>query len=165
MGDNRTILNNQPVQTLIRLGGVPMGPTNKRIELNLIMWNKGWLEAQFKNFLFKFIQGQLYFNDRMQHIDGRSPACTQCRLKLENEINLENLDRLDQAVINRYRQLPVETLLHAFVECRQVEVLYTELSNLYNWEGLVPGQKLWGKEGRNLIETTINILMGQRLKY
>jgi hypothetical protein len=91
------------------------------VELNLGLWKTGPLSASYKNFLFKFVQGRLWFNAALSHFTDEQPWCTFCSIIAERELDERGIT-LEQPKYAYYLSLcPRETHQHIFWECEHVQ--------------------------------------------
>jgi hypothetical protein len=116
----REYKNNDPtdIAAAVTLWGEGRGEMGRKlIELNYGIWKMSRLEAMFKNFLFKIMQGRLYLNQALSHFTDTEPMCTFCVLKEKNDMNREGLEIDGQEWNNRLRRLSHESVLHLFWNC------------------------------------------------
>jgi hypothetical protein len=58
------------------------GISLKHLRLYLSLWENNCLTAEFKEFIFKFIHGQLYLNSARARFDRMvNPGCSFCILR------------------------------------------------------------------------------------
>jgi len=135
----------------------------KLLRLNLKLWRINRLKPEFKNFLFKFVQGRLYLNNVLANIDGREPFCTFCTKNFENERN-----RLGGAVLQpMQRNFPAETVEHLFLECHLVRQITVNLCVSKLGMGIFEEERyMMGELWTNSLEgATVKCLCYHFIKY
>ncbi len=108
------------------------------IELNLGLWKTGPLSASYKNFLFKFVQGRLWFNAALSHFTDEQAWCTFCSIIAKRELDVRGIT-LEQPEYAYYLSLcPRETHQHIFWECEHVQpLIQTFFRNICSGNGLL----------------------------
>ena len=101
------------------------------IETNFGLWNDGKLSTEFRQFLFKFVQGRLYLNNVLARIDNDTVnKCTFCTIRAVRDLRERDID-INRPEYNIYLGLqPVETTLHLFWECDSVQNL---IQKCFRW--------------------------------
>jgi len=100
------------------------------IELNFGLWGLSKLGADFRMFIFNFLQGKLYLNNVLARIDGTLASCTFCtikgRVQLQERGITENMPEYDYYL----QLLPVETTDHLFWECEHSTIV---IQRCFRW--------------------------------
>jgi len=100
------------------------------IEQNFSLWGYSKFPTGFRSFLFKYVQGRLYLNNALAHINGTSNVCTFCEIEGRRELNLRGIGE-DNIEFMYYLNLqPVETTSHLFWECTHVQEI---IQRFYRW--------------------------------
>jgi len=100
------------------------------LEINFGLWGNSSFPLNFRVFLFKLVQGQLYLNNVLARIDNNRPQCTFCILKAERELLERNIGE-DRPEYEYYLSLcSSETVNHLFWECCHVQPL---IQKCYRW--------------------------------
>ena len=99
------------------------------VELNFSMWKLNKLEAGFKNFMFKLVQGRLYLNQALSHFTDVTPQCTFCQIEERGKMIRENIARDGRIWNDRLNRLRHESILHLFWECPLVKKVVNEVGN------------------------------------
>jgi len=126
-------LRNDPrrVPSAITLWGNHLENVNRwLIELNFGLWGISKLGAEFRMFIFNFLQGRLYLNNVLARIDQTSPICTFCNIRGRKELSDRGILE-DRPEFEYYlRLLPTETVNHLFWECEHSQVV---IQRCYRW--------------------------------
>ncbi len=84
---------------------------------NYSLWTINFLSAEFKNFLFRLVQGKLYLNNQLVHFGEVDRWCTFCSIREKKRMRLEGVGDGWAEYIRRMTCLPVESTDHMFWEC------------------------------------------------
>lgn len=122
------------------------------MEIQYGMWCKPFLEPNFKDFLFKYVQGKVYLNHIRANFEEVSPKCTFCLMRLKRQLSEEGIQEDDPAYMQRIETLANETTRHIFWDCvHTVDIIRRQLNELRvnrieNMEQFLIGREL---ENRN----------------
>ena len=110
-------------------------PINQRIERKLIecnyeLWGCSKLGADFRNFLFKFVQGRLYLNNVLHRIDNSPPQCTFCLISAKKQLIERGIGENDPEFMYLINLQPVESVDHIFWTCEKIQGL---IQMCYRW--------------------------------
>ncbi len=106
------------IPSVRRLWGREISEEHKEIiNISLDMWGWNFLEPEFKNFIFKVVQGQLYLNGQLSNFMERGPQCTFCKIIKVKKMGLLNIGAGGIEYQRRINRLNRETLEHFFWEC------------------------------------------------
>ncbi len=72
-------------------GGDLVNTSRLQVELNFSSWKIMRLDSDFKNFVFKLLQGRLFLNQAMAHFANIRPACTFCIVLWKREECVEKV--------------------------------------------------------------------------
>jgi len=100
------------------------------VELNFGLWGLSVLGADFRMFIFNFMQGKLYLNNVVARFDNIAPTCTFCEIKAKVELRERGI-LMDMPEYNYYMNLlPVENVDHLFWECTTTSLV---IQQCYRW--------------------------------
>jgi len=126
------ILNDpSTVPSVQTLWGGALDFTNRwLIELNLGLWGLNKLGADFRMFIFNFMQGRMYLNNVVARFDNISPICTFCEIKSRADLYVRGIT-VDMPEYPYYMNLqPVESVDHLFWECPTSNLV---IQQCYRW--------------------------------
>jgi hypothetical protein len=164
------------IGTVRNLWGGDEEPLDRQlVELNLGLWKTGPLSAGFKNFLFKLVQGRLWFNAGLAHFTEEEPWCTFCGIIAKRELDERGITQ-DQPEYEYYVGLcPRETLHHVFWECEHVQPLIQTFfrhicsgnGNLQNFGGrdILKSEFFWGELKESKAKSTAAIMWTHYVKF
>jgi hypothetical protein len=163
-------VNNNPVQ--IEAGRHIRGGlewNNRDIcEVNYKVWTVSHLDAKFKDFLFKLIQGRLYLNQQLARFAEVERWCTFCGIEKVQNLKTRNIVQNDPIYRRELEMLEGETAIHLFWECRHVNDIIKRLCNVIaNTDQLAVNREkyLCGFLGRNKDESLFNVMVVNALKF
>jgi hypothetical protein len=81
------------------------------------------LEAGFKEFLFKLMEGRLYLNQALANFANVRCACTFCSITCVRRMKAEGVREEEQEWNNRLNRLRHENVQHLFWECEHVRAV------------------------------------------
>jgi hypothetical protein len=114
----------------ITLWGNGVAEMNRvRKELNFGAWNTNCLEAGFKDFLFKLMDGKLYLNQIVAHFSDTRPQCTFCTIEEKKRLQTERVEEGSIIWNTRINRLHHESVFHLFWECQYVRRVIHEIGN------------------------------------
>jgi hypothetical protein len=93
------------------------------VELNFSAWSIMRLEAGFKEFLFKLMQGRLYLNQALANFANVRRACTFCSISCVRRMKAEGIREDEQEWNNRLNRLRHENVQHLFWDCEHVRTV------------------------------------------
>jgi hypothetical protein len=119
------------VPSAITLWGEGIRETDRElVEINFGLWGIGYLEAEFKNFLFNLVQGKLYLNNVLARIGNENPGCTFCVIWAKKELEERGIVQ-DRPEYDYYlRLVEVETVGHLFWDCEHSNKV---IQQAYRW--------------------------------
>jgi hypothetical protein len=161
---------------LVRAGvtlwdGYHEGMSRELLERNYSLWSDSRLEAAFKDFIFRLVQGKLYLNYQRANFEDISNKCTFCEIGKKRELMLRGLNEGDMEYQAEIDRLPREDNNHLFWECNKTGVLITGIV-----EQLI-GQQVGGRivvsknkymcgwEGASKIDTNVSLFIVHFIKY
>jgi hypothetical protein len=110
----------------------------RMVELNVGLWKTGQLSAQFKDFLFKMVQGRLYLNAILANFTDERPGCTFCYIFAKRELREREIDENRPEYEYYLGLVPAENINHLFWECEHVQPIiqesYRYLKNIQDQE-------------------------------
>jgi len=95
--------------------------TRLQVELNVGLWKMARLEADFKNFLFKLMQGRLYLNQALAHFAEVQPGCTFCTIMEKRSMKTEGVGEDTDEWAARLRGVRHESVQHLMWECEYTQ--------------------------------------------
>jgi hypothetical protein len=98
-------------------------------ELNYKVWTVSHLEADFKDFCFKLVQGRLYFNNQRAHFAEVDRWCTLCAIRKRYDLKTRNIHPDNPIYRQEMEELADETMVHLFWECPNVRDVIRQLCN------------------------------------
>ena len=138
------------------------------IEINLGLWSLSFLDADFKNFLFKFVHGRLYLNQARAHFADVPRYCTLCGIVEKRRLQQEGIFEYEQAWQDRLQALQPENVKHLFWECVHVrEVIRAFIGELAE-ENVrrIDRNKFMGGYGReSVMQMKLMLLTVHTVKY
>jgi hypothetical protein len=128
---SRTYMENDPreIETGKRIRGIELWESRDLCELNFKVWSISHLEAEFKNFLFKFAQGRLYLNQQRARFAEVTRWCTFCEIRKRRELKNLGIEEGTRRYGDEMERLPGENEAHLFWDCQSVKTALTEVSN------------------------------------
>ena len=99
-------------------------------ELNFGLWGCNKFGVQFRDFLFRLVQGKLYLNNVLAHMGDNSPKCTFCMIREKRVLASLNIVEGDIRYANRLAVLSNENLTHLFWECTHVQTI---VQQIFGW--------------------------------
>jgi hypothetical protein len=136
------------------------------IRVQYATWGVSQLNADIKNFMFRLVNGKLYLNNVLAHIDNVDPKCTFCKIELNREFNIEGNVIGGQDYMFELNRLPNETVEHIFYDCRWVNPTITEFCRqTLGLQNLTWGYYILGREETGYEKTMIKILVLHCIKY
>ena len=99
-------------------GGDLANMSRLQVELNFSAWKIMRLDADYKNFLFKLLQGRLYMNQALAHFADVRPACTFCSIAEKKKMRGEGIEEDGRIWLERLNRLSHESVNHLFWECQ-----------------------------------------------
>ena len=137
------------------------------IRIHYATWGVSQLSADFKNFLFRLINGKLYLNNVLAHIDNVDGKCTFCKINMNRGLNDRGILQGDPEYLVELNRLNNETIEHLFYSCISVHPILNEfcrlnlgMENNINWEYYMLGRIEIGYE-----KTLVKILILHFIKY
>ncbi len=112
IASGRTLLGNG-IEDMLRV----------RIELNFGLWKINFLEAKFKEFVFRLMQGKLYVNQILANFADVRTQCTFCVILEKRMMRQENVEDGGANWLNRLNRQRHEIVSHLFWECTVVKPL------------------------------------------
>ncbi len=109
-----------------------------RIEVNFGLWKISFLEARFKEFVFRLMQGKLYVNQILANFADVRPQCTFCVILEKRRMKRENIEEGGAEWLNRVNRQRHESVIHLFWECKAVRNLIDDVGN---WLANTNGRK------------------------
>jgi hypothetical protein len=100
-----------------------------RIEVNFGIWKISFLEARFKEFVFRLMQGKLYVNQILANFAEVRPQCTFCVILEKRRMRQENIEEGGAEWLNRVNRQRHESIAHLFWECTAVRKLIDDVGN------------------------------------
>jgi hypothetical protein len=119
IASGRTLLGNG-IEDMLRI----------RIEMNFGLWKINFLEAKFKEFIFRMMQGKLYVNQILANFADVRPQCTFCVILEKRRMKQENVEEGGANWLNRLNRQRHESVTHLFWECT---ILKPILHRIGNW--------------------------------
>ena len=93
------------------------------VSLNFDLWGWSKLPTNFRSFLFKMVNGRLYLNNVLIHMNIGNGKCTFCTIKAKADLTLRNIDE-NRPEYEYYLNLqPAESVAHLFWDCEHVQQL------------------------------------------
>jgi len=113
------------------LWGVALNNVDRSlIEANFGLWGLSNLGADFRMFIFNFLQGRLYLNNTLARIDNSPATCTFCEIKGRRELEERGI-AVGMPEYGYYLNLlPVESVDHFFWSC---ETSNDIIQKCYRW--------------------------------
>ena len=106
------------------------GISRTLIEANFGLWGLSSLSAEFRMFIFNFVQGRLYLNNVLARIDNTSPMCTFCEIKGRKELADRGIG-INRPEYQYYlNMLPPESVEHLFWQC---DISFNLIQKCYRW--------------------------------
>jgi len=141
------------IPSVITLWGVGLEFTNRwLVEANFGLWGINKLSAEFRMFIFNFLQGKLYLNNVLARFDNVLPTCTFCSIKGRVDLNERGIGEGMPEFGYYLNLLPAENSDHLFWEC---EFSQTLIQRCYRW---IKGEDwLYGNEEIEKYEFLIGI--------
>ena len=100
------------------------------IEMNFGLWGLNKLSAEFRMFIFNFLQGKLYLNNALARFDNVLPICTFCEIKGRADL-MERGIEMNMPEYRYYMDLaPLESVEHLFWECETSNLV---IQQCYRW--------------------------------
>jgi len=130
---SQTYLRNDPrnVPSAITLWGDPLNVISRNlIEANFGLWGLSCLSAEFRMFIFNYLQGRLYLNNVLSRIDNTPPMCTFCEIIGKKELDDRGIG-MDRPEYQYYlNMLPSESVEHFFWQC---DISFSVIQKSYRW--------------------------------
>jgi hypothetical protein len=119
------------IPSAVSLWGARVMNSNVNLVMqNFGLWGNSKLDSNFKNFLFNLVQGRLYLNNVLMHIDGRSNKCTFCTITAKKELEERGINN-ERPEYQYYLDLqPRENVDHIFWDCEHVQNI---IQKAYRW--------------------------------
>jgi hypothetical protein len=137
-------------------------------ELNYKVWTVSHLEADFKDFCFKLVQGRLYLNNQRAHFAEVDRWCTLCLIRKRCELKARNIQPENPIYRQELEGLADETMIHLFWECPNVRDVIKQLCNdVANTRNLVINKTryLCGYCAQTKDDSLLTIIFVNRIKY
>ncbi len=100
------------------------------IESNFSLWGLNSLSADFRMFIFNFLQGRLYLNNVLARMEGSSPNCTFCEIRGRAELAERGIGMDRPEYLYYLERLPSETVEHLFWGCESSNDV---IQKCYRW--------------------------------
>jgi hypothetical protein len=149
-------------------GGELENMSRTLVELNFSSWSIMRLEAGFKDFIFKMLQGRLYLNQGLAHFANVIANCTFCGIICKRIMKNEGLDEEGQEWNNRLNGLRHESVQHIFWECEHVRTVIKGVGQRLartNQGSFKKKEFFGGLEDINTQNMQITILIAHFVKY
>jgi hypothetical protein len=149
-------------------GGDLVNISRLQVELNFSSWKIMRLDSDFKNFLFKLIQGRLFLNQALAHFAHIRPACTFCSIVEKRRMRGEGIEEDGQEWLESLNRLSHESIGHLFWDCQYVKPVINGLGQrLSGTVGTVFKKKefMSGLEDISIKNMKMTILIVHFIKY
>jgi len=149
-------------------GGDLANMSRTQVELNFGAWKIMRLEADYKNFLFKLVQGRLYMNQALAHFANVRPACTFCSIAEKRKMRGEGIEEDGRVWIERINRLSHESVSHLLWECQHSKVVINGVGQrLSGTIGTAFNKKefMSGLEDISIANVKLTILLVHFIKY
>jgi hypothetical protein len=126
------------------------------------------LDAKFKDFCFRLVQGRLYLNQQLSRFAEVDRWCTFCGIKKEQSLKLRNILQNDHVYRQELEMLEGETALHLFWDCQFVcDIIKNVCNEIANTNQLTINREkyLCGYMGTNKDDSLFNIMFVNAIKY
>jgi hypothetical protein len=97
------------------------------VELNFSAWGIMRLEAGFKEFMFKLMQGRLYLNQMLANFANVRRACTFCSISCVRRMKADGIREDEQEWNNSLNRLRHENVQHLFWDCEHVRTVINNI--------------------------------------
>jgi hypothetical protein len=137
-------------------------------EINYKVWTISHLDAKFKDFCFRLVQGRLYLNQQLSRFAEVDRWCTFCGIKKEQSLKLRNILRNDLVYRQELEMLEGETALHLFWDCQFVcDIIKNVCNEIANTNQLTINREkyLCGYMGTNKDDSLFNVMFVNAIKY
>jgi len=148
-------------------GHLARAENEQLIRIHYATWGVSQLTADIKNFLFRLVNGKLYLNNVLAHIDNVDGKCTFCKIIMNRGLNDRGIFQDHPEYNFELNRLHNETLEHLFYSCTSVSPVLNEfcrqtlgLENNINWEYYMLGRIEIGYE-----KTLVKILILHFIKF
>ncbi len=151
------------------MGGVRVEWENRVIcEMNFKLWTLSYLQAEFKNFCFRLVQGRLYLNQQRARFAEVGRWCTFCGIIKTRELGERGIVRDNVLYNEELMRLPGENPEHLFWECgtvnRLVNSFFNNIAGTQNRE--VDKKKYFtGWCGKSMDNTVLILVSVHMVKY
>jgi hypothetical protein len=161
---------------LVRAGvtlweGYHEGMSRELLERNYSLWSDSRLDAAFKDFMFRLVQGKLYLNYQRANFEDISSKCTFCEMGKQRELVSRGLNVGDMEYQAEIDRLPREDTKHLFWECNKTRLLITGIvehlmGRHYGGRVIVSKSKfMCGWEGATKNDTNVSLFIVHFIKY
>jgi hypothetical protein len=138
------------------------------VELNFSAWGIMRLEAGFKEFIFKLVQGRLYLNQMLANFANVRRACTFCSISCVRRMKAEGIREDELEWNNRLNRLRHENVQHLFWDCEHVRPVINNVGvRISGLQGLQFKKKEFfgGLEDISIGNMQMSILIVHFIKY
>ena len=126
------------------------------------------LDADYKNFLFKLVQGRLYMNQALAHFANVRPACTFCSIAEKKKMRGEGIEEDGRVWLERINRLSHESVSHLLWDCQHSRVVINGVGQrLSGTIGTTFNKKefMSGLEDISIANVKLTIILVHFIKY